>query len=426
MVGAVLALIRFAEFDTLSRYRGEAAGMEDAGVVVPQAEITVWREGRKRAFLQAGRLVFTRDRRMVALDEQVRARLISGRPGGEVKVELASARYDFFERLISSDQKLNLKSQDFDLKAGGFEFDEGSGILKIPGQTSGRLNGGRVSGGDFLADLPRRDYRLSSATWLGPAALGGQPKMWDLKGLEPRFSGGVYSVKDGRAAESELIVKAKRIVWDTKTDILTATGDVRIFSPEANFRSDEAVVYRREKRILLRRNAVLLSKAKGVREVKEEPIPAFERIAPAQAEPTSQGLGPEGEGRRSDEELRKTGNLRDYPLSAAADQIEYFYAEGGRRAEIDGEPQARQELREGRWRRLWAQRARYDREAEQLLLFSRPKELDVRFKSSIGDDFRAETVELSTREGVDDWSADRAEGIAYGDPDGDGVRRRRA
>jgi lipopolysaccharide export system protein LptA len=422
-----IGLVNLAQVDSLARYRTPIQPMDAPGITVPNASITVWKEGRRKAELAVGELIFTRDRQVVRLNEGVKARLLAAQPGAEITVDMPAARYNSFERLVTADQGLRVRSKDLDLKAAQFSFDDRSGLLTIPGSTEGTLRKGQVKGVDFTGDTAKSVYALARAAWVGPAliaGLQGQPSRWDLRGDKPVMRGDLFTVENGRAADPELIVKGLKIEWNRKTDVLVATGDVRFFSESANFRANKVTVFRREKRILMEGEAVMLSKPKDQEELKEEPIPAFPVMAPAQATPESQGLAAEGPEREQDEELRKFDSIRDYPLTARADRITYFYQEGARRAEIEGSPQARQAIDAKRWRRLWSQRAAYDREADSLVLYSRAGQLDVRFISSIGDDFRAEQLQLSTKEGDDSWSADRFEGIAFGDPDGDGRRQR--
>jgi hypothetical protein len=135
--------------------------------------------------------------------------------------------------------------------------------------------------------------------------------------------------------------------------------------------------------------------------LKEESIPPLTPILPPGL---AGGPQPEDEKRRQ-EIVRESKTIRDYPLAVTADQVEYWYAEGSRRAVLTGSPQARQTLGPDLWRVVWAHRAEYDAERERIKLLSSPDGRKVRLLNSLGDDMQAVWIDASTAEGEDDLSA---------------------
>jgi hypothetical protein len=121
--------------------------------------------------------------------------------------------------------------------------------------------------------------------------------------------------------------------------------------------------------------------------------------------------------KKLDDEVRSGKTTRKYPILVLADKVEYWYAKGSRHAVITGSPQARQELAGGRWRYGWTHEAFYDGEKETLRMVSTEGKKDTRVKSSLGDDFVADTATVSTQEDNDEMSADGIVGDFYQEGD---------
>lgn len=117
--------------------------------------------------------------------------------------------------------------------------------------------------------------------------------------------------------------------------------------------------------------------------------------------------------KKLDDELRSTKSVRKYPAVIRAQTIIYYYQKGSRHADIQGSPQAQQELPGGRWRRVWAQKAYYDGEANTLKLMGSLKDAPVLLKDSVGDKIATDWMLLSTKEGDDDFSAGTSAGYIY-------------
>ncbi|HVL40330.1 MAG TPA: hypothetical protein VM328_13150, partial [Fimbriimonadaceae bacterium] len=199
-------------------------------------------------------------------------------------------------------------------------------------------------------------------------------------------------------------------------DVLVAHGPVKYYSAKANIVCNRATIYRRERRAMLTGAVDMLLKPEDQQKLEVVEIPPFKPVVPEDIA-KNRPPAPVGQDRSLDQEVRDTSTVRRYPVAVTANQIEYWYGRGQRRAIITGQPQARQELPGGRWRYAWAHRATYDGEKEILRMISSDGKKDTRVKTSVGDDIVATWFEMSTKEGEDQWSASGLEGDVYPDDD---------
>src|SRR5690606_19094504 len=131
---------------------------------------------------------------------------------------------------------------------------------------------------------------LGPLQWNGRIALGLQEeegqslRQWQIK-TEGRMR---YEDSTGKnygqkctATDGDIIVMSDNFEHDTKTDVLTVTGNVRYFSTKANLTCEKAVIYRKEKRAVLTGAVKMLIKprSKQTKAVVEE-IPPFRPIVP--------------------------------------------------------------------------------------------------------------------------------------------------
>jgi hypothetical protein len=248
-----------------------------------------------------------------------------------------------------------------------------------------------------------------------------KPTHWkfETKGVSS-FKGDLQVFPEGEATDGEIIVKAQLLERNIKTDVVTATGRVFYFSEKANLVCDKAVIYRKEKRAVLTGNVDMLVKPEDARKLAVEEIPPFRPMVPdevAKGRPSPPSVQKSEAQKALDDEVRSSGTGRKYPVSVTAGKIEYWYAEGQRRAVITGAPQAMQQLAGERWRYVWAVRAEYDGEKERLKMLASDGKDDLRMKTSLGDDVTARWIDLSTKEDEDDWSALGLKGDLYPDED---------
>jgi lipopolysaccharide export system protein LptA len=308
-------------------------------------------------------------------------------------------------RVLSSDQGGRVFGDEFDVTVPRFRYDPGTGRLTGAGPVVGTLGQGSVKAVGIAYRPGAGTLALTGLVWQGQPPQQGPKRTWRFttpKDSVTTVKGPVTTMKDVTATDGEVTVKASAAEYNRDTDVLVATGKVSYFGLDVNATSDKAVVYRKERRVLLTGNVDLLVKPKADRGLRETEIPPLEPVVPPDV--AAQRPKPEQDKRKQDM-LRDSATLRNYPLAITAGQVEYWYAEGSRRAVLTGSPQARQSLGPDMWRVVWAHRAEYDGEKERIKLLGEPGGGKVRLVNSLGDDMSALWIDASTKEGEDDLSA---------------------
>lgn len=322
-------------------------------------------------------------------------------------------------------------SKDFDLVAKTLEFDGNQQLVDIKTGVKGRLKTGRIEADSLHYGL-KGGYSAKKIHYVGNVDFasivqdaGPQRTRWDVHGEEfsqPKGSE-IESYLDAHATDGDVIIIAPRIERNVKTEVITATGRVKYFSGKANLIADKVVVNRKEKRAILSGHVQMLVKPKKEADLppKEEVIPPFLPVVPpavSQGRPAAPAPDLE-EMKKQDEIIRSGKNVRDFPMSISCDKIDYVYAKGRRRALIEGNPQAHQNLSDVAWRRVWCKSAIYDGEAETLELMSSKDAFETRMVNSIGDDMTASRIKLSTQEGDDSMTARSIKGTTRVIEDGE-------
>lgn len=376
---------------------------------------------------QSGRLVASARIDRVEVDAQrrfFRARglregvVYSGGKGDPaVRFEAAEGVWNTYGREFVVSKGATLWGEDFRLRVQEFRFLETSQELVVPGKIEGRLADGTIEAQSLIYNVDSRFALLGPSVWTGRL----QPPeseaktTWTIKTSEIQQRGDVQVASDAEATDGEIIVKAKYIERNVKTDVIVATGEVQYFSRDTNVLAEKATVYRREKRAVIEGNVTVLVKAEDDETVAVVPLAPFRPVVPPEIARERPPAPRTDQDRELDRQLRSPDNWRQYPVQLYAQRVEVFYERGQRRAIATGEPQARQDLPGGRWRMLWAHRAVYDGEADRLRLESEGDDQGVRFLTSIGDDLVANWFEISTKEGEDAWSASRVSGVVVPD-----------
>ncbi len=319
-----------------------------------------------------------------------------------------------YAKQLVLDGQVKLKGAKFDLASQELNYDEANKTLRVPRPVTGKLYGGELKVANFLYNMDKEEYSTGAGEWKGVLAnlpqaelpAGDTKKSWEFKYESYGRKDGFDVFTDARATDGEVIIIAKNIKREVKTDILTATGEVKYFGKKANMIADKVVVYRKEKRALVTGRVTMLVKPKSQENDKlvEGTLPP---MLPAIPDSISKNRPPapkdtEAQKKREDT-IRSGSNLRDYPLTITAEKIEYWYKKGERRAKINGNPQARQELPVGEWRYVWAHSAFYDDEKEILKLDSAPGKRDVIMKNSLDDEMYGVSGTIVTKEGVDEF-----------------------
>lgn len=333
---------------------------------------------------------------------------------GELRFDGPAARWNVPTKMLDANLGGHVISNDMDLHAAQFAFNSQTSMLNIPGAVTGKLKGGDLQATAVSYNIGSGDFDMGHADWSGSTALEGQDgevRKWHFTGKITR-KGDIETVTNGFATDETIIVLADTIVHDKVTDLVTATGNVKYFSAKANLICEKAVIERKIKKATLTGKVQMLVKAKDKQVLSaDDGVPKYrplskEEVAKAQANTPGQTE----EQKKLDDELRSSENMKSYPTICYADKIVYWYKRGERKAEISGDPQARQELSGGRWRQVWTDHAFYDGEKETLKMMSSEGKMDTRMINSIGDDFVTTYVVTSTVDGSNDYEAGDSKG----------------
>ena len=407
------------QYDALSRVKSNLLGRgAPQGLTLGKTQISVYRGGKKTASATAQEVDVTWDRSRMTLRRVQNGTMVitDGKP---LNFVAPTIYYDLYSRRLSGeDARLNRDKDQ--VLVPKFFLDERSQILTAEKGARGMLFGGEMRTGHLTWDLGKESLRAKPVVWEGLLAMNtgqgqNQRRRWELRGEDVQASGDLRIYITARATDGEITMQAPRIEHNIKTDVVVATGGVKYWGQEANLAAPKITVFRKEGRSVATGGVTLLLKPEKEKGLKEEEIPPYEPILP---DSITAGR-PEPAEKKKDDIVRDPKTIRDYPVAVRANEITYWYREGQRRAIITGAPQARQDLPENTWRRLWAHEAYYDGEADLLTLKSRPNEKDARMKASTGDDFKAIEFTISTKEDDDRWSAKKPEGVSYIDDDDD-------
>lgn len=405
--------------DALSRIKANLIGRNaPQGLVLGKTQISVYKGGKKTASATAQRVDVTWDRSRMTLTT-VRNGTVAMKEGKPLNFVAPTIYYDLYSRRLSGQNARLTRNQD-QVLVPRFYLDEKSETLTAEKGAKGKLFGGAMRTGHLTWNLGKETLRARPVVWEGILALNtgqgtNQRRRWELRGEDVQANGDLRIYITARATDGEITMQAPRIEHNIKTDVVVATGGVRYWGQEANIAAPKITVFRKEGRSVATGGVTMLLKPEKEKGLKEDEIPPFEPVLP---DSITAGR-PEPAEKKKDDAVRDPKTIRDYPVAVRANEITYWYREGQRRAVITGSPQARQDLPENTWRRLWANEAYYDGEADLLTLKSRPNEKDARMKASTGDDFKAIEFTISTKEDDDRWSAKKPEGISYIDDDDD-------
>lgn len=319
------------------------------------------------------------------------------------------AKWDANSAVLTASGKPRLRNDKLDLNARALRFERPKKTVTVTGAVKGKFYDGQLEAENLVMFTDNEAFTAGPVRWNGAMALaaqdGGddQTREWSIIGQQAsrsRTNPNVFEYTQAVATDGEVIVIAPKAEWDRKTDVLTATGRVQYFSAKANFVGNRCVVFRRERRAVLSGDVQMLVKPKSEQDGKPkvEPIPAFQPLNPSQVAPTvgKKPLTPKEKERI--EKLRDPKSVREYPLAISSATIEYWYGRGVRRAVIQGNPQARQEFPDGKWRHIWTNVAYYNGETDMLKLVSTKGRKDTRFMDSVGDDFVADWMEMAVQE----------------------------
>ena len=331
------------------------------------------------------------------------------------------------QQVVQFKGNAHVKNKDVDLKAANFRFNTKKELLDIPGEIGGKFFDGKLVANGLVYNMAEESYKTGPASWEGmldsPLQEGTTKTRWKIEfdGIT-KTKDGIQSGENARATDGEIIVKADKLSRDVKTDVITATGNVRYFSAKSNLRAEKVVVDRKAKHAILTGAVDMLLKPEDKQTLDEVEIPPFRPMVPDAVSKERPPAPVQGE----DDEVSSTKSIRKYPVVVTAAKVEYWYGKGNRHAIITGDPQAQQELLNGRWRRAWTYKALYDGEKELLkLVSSAAGKREARMKNSRGEDLMAEWFEISTKEDDDAWTSKNLIGEMYSDEDEDEAANRK-
>lgn len=424
---AAQGIRKFLTLDPFAILRSnEILGAPDVGIRLTDVEVRQYAGPKLSARLHVGRIDIRRDRAIYELSGLKNGRYFGKE--GDLSFAADKGYFNAAQHYLEVDSNASVANEDFQLRTSSLRFDERRGLLTIPGEVKGTLKGGALTATKFEYRTADESFETGPWTWTGaPVALlqeESQPgkSKWDISAKRTKGGGTKTNTNtyfEAQAGDGEIIVKSPLIEHNTKTDVLTATGNVQYFSSSANLTADKVIIYRKEKRAVLIGNVRMLVKPDADRDMpaKVEEIPPFKPVVPDDVKAARPTAPVEKEDPEQTDQLRQPKTLRDFPLVVSANQIEYFYTKGKRRAIVTGSPQARQELTNGRWRHLWAFKADYNVETEILRTESAPDKREVRMKNSIGDDLVAKWLEVSTKEDDDSYDGEDVTGTFMADED---------
>lgn len=405
--------------------RGAPEGLsEEIGVRLKGVDVKMYEHGTLVGSAKVGTLDIRRDRNRLAFHE-VADGMYRG-ADGEFRFASPAATYDSSFRRLEVGSGGRIWNEDMDLKVLGAVYQGSTQVLQTSGLITGRFMDGSIEAENLLYRLDTGAYRVGPITWVGEVEIPAvrrqdkpQTQKWTIKALgAARAKGDLEFYENVEATDGEVIVKAPKGSLNRKTDVFEATGPVEYFGIEANLRCDKIVIFRAEKRAVLTGNVTLVVKPKENQKLEVMEIPPFRPVVPEEvAKNRPQPQSATDSQRKDDDEVRSGQTIRKYPILIAAEKIEYWYAEGSRRAIITGKPQARQELPEGRWRHLWAPRGLYDGEEDTLRMIGAEGKREVRIMTSVGDDLVAEWFEVATAAEEDSWQAWNITGTVAKEPD---------
>lgn len=409
---------KLASFDPFSKFTGKWSDPfgNNIGSVMDNVDIGVYEKGLPVVTFRTNRLTIRRDKQFLQLQSVSNGKIYEkGKPTANFYAGLAS--YDRAKEQVNVSRGATLAAADYTLQTAALVLDRGTKTIKAESGVSGTYKNGTLSAATFRLDFGGRKASATNIVWKGKVRF--QNKTQDTRDVQirsPRFeqtSESVYVYYDAEASDRDSIMRAKKITWDQKDDVITLEGSCEYYGPDAIISAPKVVVYHKEKRAVATgevRMFVKPQKQKGV--LAAEPIPPAQPVLPPGMK---QPLGAEDTLKKQqqeiDDELRSGKSFRKYPVIVTCNKIEYTYSKGNKKAIISGSPRARQQLRAGSWRELTAPKAIYEEEKELLTLLSEVGGRDVKMTNSAGDSFTAEKLEISTVEGQERLSGTRLEGV---------------
>ncbi len=402
---SVWSIQKVTKADPMKRLRTRALSGEDTGVTLKDFDWKAYDGEKLIAVAHVLEANVTKSRDTITLAKVTCGSYFEdNKPSFQFECDSATFLND--SNILAGRGRTTLSNDQMQLVSTEFKYDPKLRSLIIPQPVTGKLQGGDLKASNLSYNTENRSFRVGMIKWEGKLAQDEGKKRWRFETLDPNQSTTIRGPKSVfgklRATDGEIIILADSAEYNRDTDILDAKGHVQYFGSDANLVCDRAVVYRKEKRALLTGNVDMLIKPSGSEKPDEVIIPPVVPVVPEQILKTRpKPPDPDKPQDTQEKQVRNGENIRDYPISLTAKSIEYWYGKGNKHAQINGSPQARQELGLGVWRMVWADSAFYDGEKDTLSLKSHSENSSVRLLNSVGDDLHAKAVIVSTKKGED-------------------------
>lgn len=381
------------------------------GSVMQDVDVSAYDGFSKSASFNVGKVELRRDQQFMRLTNLNHGVLYSNnKPVAQFTAELAN--YDVKKGFAEASGKSTFSNNDFQLSVTNLTVDRKRELVSAANGVAGKYRGGDLKAASFNFEYGKSHAVLKDASWSGPAEAftqeKGQQRKLDIrvKTMETFTNPDREVYEDAELHEADSIMRAEKMTWDKEKDIVTAEGSVEYYGPDAVMIAPKVVVYRKEKRAVATGDVHMLVKPeedKGGADKAPLIPPALPILPQGLKQPTSTD-------QQTEKEVRDPKTGRKYPITITCTKVEYFYAKGKKRAILTGSPHARQELKAGAWREVFAPTAIYEEDKEVLTLKSSEGGRDVRLKNSNGDSFVAETIEVSTVQGQEKLKAFHMEG----------------
>lgn len=423
VLGAVgyFSLRSFARFDPFAKYKADYSNPLGSGIgaQMRDVKVTVYSKNEKSLSFDAAQVDMRRDQQYFRI-AVIRNGQVYDNGSVAAKFQAGVANYDGTQKTIEVSGAPRVKNDDMDLVSDRIKIDREKKSISVEDGVKGRYKNGQLSAQKFSLQYEKKNSVVIGFMWTGPLELMGQEgskpaqRTVQIRGDKwEHFSNPERDIYyDAEAIDQDSILRAKKITYDRKADVITAEGECEYFGPDAILSAPVVTVYRKEKRALCTGAVKIYVKPeKNKGKAASVPPTGDAGIVPPAQPNLPPGLTQPKPDRPQGDQVRSTDNAREYPIVVTCTKVEYFYTKGSKKALISGSPKARQDLGGGAWREVTAPLAIYEEEKELLTLLSEDKGQDVRVTNSTGDDMMGEMIVISTEEGNRKVTGTRMVGI---------------
>lgn len=398
---------RLLAVDSLKPFRSATNDTTDNGVEMTNFDWKAYNGAKLVAQAHVARAYSGRDSEQVELTQVSNGRYFDA-DKELFKFETQSAVYFSQNESLEGTGGIHVLNDRMNLRSAEFQYIAEEKKLVVPRPLAGQLEGGDLKAEKMTYEVESKTFLLSGVRWSGLVSQDSKKTKWsfspqdDKTPVDVKSRGSITTYTKFKATDGEVVILADGGEFNKDTDVLVAKGNVKYFGSDANITCNLATVYRKERRVVLVGAVDMLLKPKQGEKPVEVIIPPVEPVVPEKIKAERPApVAQSSDNKEQQDRVRSGKNIHDYPITVTSERIEYWYGKGQKRATINGKPQARQEFPDGTWRMVWAESAYYDGEKETLNLKNGTSQPTVRMLNSLGDDMRATSVLVSTKEGDD-------------------------